>query len=206
MLRVGSSALLAVLLGVSAALLVSCGSSSTGKLIPVADAGPLKSDFEAVAQAAEEGNGNCSTTRTAVAKTEQDFNELPSTVDAGLRQTLRQGIQNLRARALAVCSQPLVQTTTSTTAKTTSSTHTPTTTPSTPTQTTTTTTPTTPSTPTPTTTSPGGGTVAPGEEPTQGGGTGVGEGAPGEGGAPGAGPGAGGGAGATPGVGQEGAK
>ncbi|HEY7961985.1 MAG TPA: hypothetical protein VID29_08700, partial [Solirubrobacteraceae bacterium] len=39
-------------LGVTAALLVSCGSSTKG-LIPTADAGPLQSDFEAVAQAAQ---------------------------------------------------------------------------------------------------------------------------------------------------------
>jgi len=88
-LRLSSSGLLAGLLGVSAALLVSCGSSS-GKLIPVADAGPLQSDFETVAQAAEAGNGNCSATEAAILTTEQDFNTLPTGVDTGLRNTLRQ--------------------------------------------------------------------------------------------------------------------
>ena len=58
MLRVSSSVLLAGLLGVAAALLVSCG-SSTAKLIPTADAGPLQRDFEEVAQAAEAGAGDC---------------------------------------------------------------------------------------------------------------------------------------------------
>lgn len=178
---------LAGMLGVAAAVLVACGSSS-GKLIPVADSGPLQGDFETVAQDAETGNGNCSTTETALAKTEQDFNALPASVDSGLRNTLRQGIDNLRARALALCAEPLAQTTsTSTTSKTNTSTST-----STPTVTSSATTPTTtPSvtTPTstapstnPTTTSPGGGTPA-GETPpgtAEQGGTGAGEG-PGEG-------------------------
>ncbi|HYM54384.1 MAG TPA: hypothetical protein VES97_03420, partial [Solirubrobacteraceae bacterium] len=94
------------LLGLAAALLVSCGSSS-GKLIPLANAGPLQGDFEAVAQAAQTGNGSCSGTEVAIIKTEQDFAALPRTVDAGLRDTLRQGIANLRSRALVLCAQPL---------------------------------------------------------------------------------------------------
>jgi hypothetical protein len=172
---------LTAMLGVAAALLVACG-SSTGKLIPVADSGPLQGDFETVAQEAESGNGDCSATETALAKTEQDFNALPGSVDSGLRDTLRQGIDNLRKRALALCAQPLAQNTaTSTTSKpsTTTSTGTaptPTTTPSTTTPTTTT--PTNP-TPTPPAT-PGGGTPAGPGEATPGigseqGGTGAGE-------------------------------
>jgi hypothetical protein len=195
---------LAAMLGVAAALLVACASSN-GKLIPVADSGPLQGDFETVAQDAESANGNCSTTETALAKTEQDFNALPGSVDSGLLDTLRQGIDNLRKRALALCTQPLAQTTpTSTTPKpstatSTSTATTPTTTPST------TTTSTTPSVPAPATPpSPGGGTPAGPSEPTPGaggeaGGTGAGEGA-GENGA-----GAGGGDGIGAG-GQEGGK
>jgi hypothetical protein len=182
---------LACALGIAAALLVSCGGSSA-KLIPLADAGPLQSDFETIAQDAEAGNGSCTTTEAAILKTDQDFETLPASVDSGLRQTLRQGIENLRARALVLCAQPLAQTTpTNTTPKTTT---TATTTPTTSTDTTTTTTETappttTPSTP-PTATTPGGGTPAPGtgETPpagggTPGGGTGAGEGTanPGEG-------------------------
>jgi hypothetical protein len=181
-------AALAGALGIAAALLVSCGGSS-GKLIPLADAGPLQSDFETIAQDAEAGNGSCSATESAVLKTEQDFTSLPASVDSGLRQTLRQGIENLRARALVLCAQPLAQTTpTSTTIKPTTSTST--TPPTTATNTTTSSTETvettsTPST-TPTSTTPGGGTPAPGTGETpasgggqvgggQGGGTGVGE-------------------------------
>ncbi|MEA2225521.1 MAG: hypothetical protein QOE67_803 [Solirubrobacteraceae bacterium] len=147
---------LAAALGVFAALLVACSGSGRG-LIPTGDSGPLQGDFEAVARAAENGNGDCASTESALLKTDQDFAALPASIDAGLHNTLRQGIENLRTRGLALCAQPLAQATeTTTTPKTTTST--PTTTTPTETQTT----PTTPST-TPTTSGPGGGTPAPGE-------------------------------------------
>jgi hypothetical protein len=177
--------ILAALLGLASALLVACGSSSKG-LIPASYAGPLQSDFETVQQAAENGDGNCATTEAALLKTSEDLTALPTTVDAGLRNNLRQGVANLRARALALCAQPLPQTTAtnSTPPPTTTTTTTGTTTAPTITQTTPTVTST-----TPTTTSPGGGTPAPGageaETPgaggAQGGGTGVGEGESGNG-------------------------
>jgi hypothetical protein len=160
----------AALLGVAAALLVSCGSSGSG-LIPAANAGPLQSDFEAVARAAQSGNGSCAATESALGTTEQDFLALPATVDRGLRATLQKGIANLHTRALAMCAQPTGSATTTTSTQTTTAT-TPTTTTSTQTTptTTTTTTPTSTST-TPTTTSPsqGGGTPAPGESSGEGG-------------------------------------
>jgi hypothetical protein len=151
---------LAALLGVAAALLISCSSSGKG-LIPLGNAGPLQSDFEAVAQAAENGDGDCDATESALLKTDQDFAALPASVDAGLRKTLHRGIENLRSRSLALCAQPLPQATvTTTTPKTTTSTTT-TTPPSTETQTTDTQTTPTPETPEPS--GPGGGTPAPGE-------------------------------------------
>jgi hypothetical protein len=150
-------ALAAGLAGLCAALIVSCGSSGQG-LIPAAAAGPLKRDFEAVQQSAEAANGDCTTTEAALLKTAEDFNALPSSVDAGLRSNLRQGIANLRKRAQEMCREPSAQTTT--TAPTTTTATTPTTTPTI----TTPTTPTPPATTTPTTPSPGGGTAAPGEE------------------------------------------
>jgi hypothetical protein len=156
--RLLRAALLA-LLGVLAALLVSCGGSGKG-LIPTGDAGPLQSDFEAVARAAENGDGNCASTESALLHTEQDFARLPSSVDNGLRETLHRGIENLRTRSLGLCAQPLPQstvttTTPKTTTSTTSTTPPPSETETTPTQTTPTTT---------TTPGPGGGTQAPGEE------------------------------------------
>jgi hypothetical protein len=163
---------LAALLGVSAALIVACGSSGSG-LIPAANAGPLQSDFEAVAQAAQNGNGNCLATESALGKTEQDFLALPASIDAGLRRRLRDGIANLRKVALAMCAQPSPGATTTTTqpTTTTSTTTTPTTpTTTTPTSTGTTTTPVTPAEP-----NNGGGTPAP-EESEEGPGKGKGKG------------------------------
>jgi hypothetical protein len=187
--------LLTVLLGVSATLLVACGSSGKG-LIPAANAGPLQSDFEAVAQAAQSGEGSCTATEAAIAKTETDFAALPGTVDSGLHKTLSLGIANLRRRALTLCAQPLPQTTSTTKTSTTPTTATSTQTTPAPTTTTHTETSPTPTTPTPTTptaTTPGGGTPAPGSgsEPGvsngPGGGTGIGgesgAGAPSAGGA-----------------------
>ncbi len=154
----------AAALGVAAALLIACGNSGKG-LIPAAQAGPLQSDFEGVAQAAEAGNGSCAATETALGKTEKDFYALPGTVDAGLRDRLKQGIENLRSRALAMCAQPTVTTTAAPTT-TTETTPTPTT------PTTTTNTATTPTTPPP---NEGGGTEAPGEGEGKGKGKGVGK-------------------------------
>jgi hypothetical protein len=155
----------AALLGVLAAVLVSCGSSGAG-LIPAADAGPLQSDFEAVAQDAAKGNGSCAATESALGKTEQDFLALPASVDRGLHARLEQGISNLRRRALAMCVQPTAAATTEAQPATT---QTNTTTETTPT-TTETTTP--PSTPTTQTTTP---------PPSESGGTEAGEGQPEEG-------------------------
>jgi hypothetical protein len=183
--------LLAGLLGVSAALLVACGSSGKG-LIPSANAGPLQSDFEAVAQAAESGEGSCTATEAAIEKTESDFAALPATVDAGLHKTLSAGIANLRRRALALCAQPLPQATVTTKTNAPTTTTSTQTTPTTSTQTETSTAPTTSTITPPTATSPGGGTPAPGSENTPGassgpgGGTGIG----GESGSGGAGSGA----------------
>jgi hypothetical protein len=151
---------LACLLGVTTALLISCGSSGKG-LIPAADAGPLRSDFEAVATDAHNGNGNCAATEAAIFQTEHDFSALPASVDSGLHERLRAGIKNLRERALELCAQPYPQgTATNTSSRTTTSTQTTSTTPTVTQTTSTQTTPTTTSTTTPST---GGGTPAPGE-------------------------------------------
>ncbi len=156
-------ALPAGLLGLAVAVaLAACGSSGKG-LIPSANAGPLVGDFETVLQAAQSGGGNCSATEAALAKTEEDFRALPSSVDHGLRANLRQGIANLHDRAHELCSQPAgsgtnTTATTKTTTKTTTTDTTPTTTTTAPPKTTTT--------PPSTTTTPpssGGGTPAPGE-------------------------------------------
>ncbi len=119
-----------------AALPAGCGSAARG-LIPAGQAGPLVGDFEAVQHAAENGGGNCSATNAAISKTEHDFEALSSRVDSGLRTSLRQGIENLGARARELCTQPSTSTTTtSTTQSTTPPKTTPPKTTSTPTTTT----------------------------------------------------------------------
>jgi hypothetical protein len=137
----------AALLGVAAAALVSCGSTGKG-LIPSADAGPLQGDFEAVARAAETGEGSCAGTESALGTTEQDFLKLPTTVDRGLHARLQEGIENLRKQALAMCEQPAETKTTGTQPSTTSTTTTSTGTETTPTTQTSPPTTSTPSTPT----------------------------------------------------------
>jgi hypothetical protein len=171
--------LLTAALGVGAAVLVSaCGSSD--KLIPVAAAGPLQSDFESVAQAAEGGGGDCSTTEAALLKTEQDFNGLPATVDSGLHARLQEGISKLREDALARCAKPLTSSgTTSTSKAPTKSTPSKPQTTSTSTETQSTSTQTTTTSSAPTSTSPGGGTQAPEEGAPGSGQPGAGEQSPG---------------------------
>jgi hypothetical protein len=103
----------------TAASLASCGTAGQG-LIPSASAGPLKGDFEEVAQAAQSGAGNCTATESAIAKTQHDFGALPATIDSGLRDRLQAGITNLRKIALVACAQPHTQTNATTAATATS--------------------------------------------------------------------------------------
>jgi hypothetical protein len=176
---VSSRVLATALLGAAAALPISCAGSGAG-LIPAGSAGPLQRDFAAVAEAAQKGNGSCSATETAIARTEQDYQALPGAVDQGLRGRLREGIEKLREDALQRCLQPLTQTTSTSTS--TPRTQTTTTTPTVPQ---TTTTQTSPTTSTSTTPENGGGTPAPGaggEAPSEGGGAGAGGAGEGNGG------------------------
>jgi hypothetical protein len=153
--RRGSAIALSAALVVAAALLVSCGSSA--KLIPVANSEPLQADFEEVARDAEAAHGDCGATEAAVRKTEHDLATLPSTVDAGLRRRLGEGLNRLRTDALELCATPSTQTTQATTAPhTTSTSSTAQTNTTAPTQTTNTQTTSTGATTTP----PGGGTPA----------------------------------------------
>jgi hypothetical protein len=101
------------LLGAGAAVLVSCGSSGQG-LIPARYAGPLKSDFQAVLQAAQEGDGSCAATEAKIRKTEADLQALPAAVDRGLRGRLAEGVATLSRQARAMCKEPLAGATTTT--------------------------------------------------------------------------------------------
>lgn len=107
---------LAAMLAASAALLAACGGSSG--LIPEGNAGPLRADFEAVASAAESGNGTCGKTEQAIAKMEADFARLPSSLDSQLRRQLSKGIEHLASQARVACTQPSGGATTTTTTST----------------------------------------------------------------------------------------
>jgi len=152
--------LLALILGVSAAALVACGSSASDRkqLIPPRSADRLKSALSDVRSAVDDGN--CDTAAQAVARARGVLVNLPRAVDDRLVARLRQGIDNLQQIAPDECQShktPSTTTTTETTTPETTSTPTTattdtTTTPTTSTSTTTTTT--TPTTGTTTTTPP----------------------------------------------------
>lgn len=97
----------------AALLLAACGGSGKG-LIPAGNAGPLRRDFEAVARVAAKGNGSCAKTDEAISRMKRHFAQLPRSVDVALREKLEEGIENLTAKALALCEQPKTTTATST--------------------------------------------------------------------------------------------
>ena len=168
--------LLAAVLGMSAALLVACGSSASDrkKLIPPRSADRLKSALSDVRSAVD--SGNCTSADRAIVRARGVLVNLPSAVDDRLVARLRQGIDDLEKIAPDECRKNQTTSTATTTETTTpETTSTPTTattdtttTPSTST-TTTTTTPTTTGTtttapPATTTTAPAdpsGGTTTP---------------------------------------------
>jgi len=115
----GKRAALAVLLVLAPAALAGCGSSAKG-LIPSGQAQPLLADFEAVQHDAEHAGGECGSTEAALSKTEHDLETLPATVNSGLRNNLRFGIENLSVRARERCTESAAgSSTTKTTTKTT---------------------------------------------------------------------------------------
>ena len=101
---------LAAVLGVGAALLVACGASSS-QLIPAGNAGPLQSDFDAIASSVR--GGDCVATKQGVQQAQQDLAALPGTVNARLLATLTTGVRTLAARAGTECRQNAAALTTS---------------------------------------------------------------------------------------------
>jgi hypothetical protein len=104
--------------GLTAILLASCGGSNAG-LIPSAYSTPLQHDFETVLEAARTGNGACGPTETALKRTQQNFRELPSSVNGTLHTRLSQGISYLYEEALKECATKTTTTTTTRTKTTT---------------------------------------------------------------------------------------
>jgi hypothetical protein len=166
--------LIALLLGVAAALAIGCGDRSN--LIPGDAASELKAQLAAVQAAVDAGD--CPAAEAAIDRASARYQELPASVDDRLKSRIGQGIRALRRTAPQDCQAAQTQTQTQptdTTATETQTQTTPTQTQTTPTATTPTSTTPTVTTPTDTTTTdttttdttattPNGGTA--GEEPT----------------------------------------
>jgi hypothetical protein len=157
--RSALSVIFAAALVLLALLLSACGGSGKGLISP-ANAGPLQADFDSIQQAVSDGD--CPAMREALSKAAADLEQLPSSVDLGLRQRLNNGLADLTNAAPGECAQNAASLTTSSTTSSTTTTSTTTTTSSTSsttTSSTTTSTSTTLSPPTPTVS--GGGTPFP---------------------------------------------
>jgi cell division protein FtsN len=142
--------LLALLLGVGAALLAACGQGTRGG-IPAADASSLNRELEGVRSRV--ADGQCGQLASQLRAINTRIDGLPRSVDPQLVQALRNGADRLQRRAVAECNAKSLPTDTAT--QTTPTVTETTTTPDTTTQPDTTTTPTpTDTTPTPTDTTP----------------------------------------------------
>jgi hypothetical protein len=142
--------LLALVLGVAAAALVACGSSSSSRrqLIPDRSAQRMSDALDDVRNAVDDGD--CEKAAVALARARGVLVNLPSAVSDRLVTRLRQGFDNLNDIVPRECAKNQTQTETQTTTETT--TPETTTTATTPTDTTPTNTTTTPTDTTPTST------------------------------------------------------
>jgi hypothetical protein len=156
--------LLALLLGVGAALLVACGGGTKGGL-PAASAGELKSQLQDVEQAVDDHR--CEDVSGQLRQVDTNIDQLPGSVDERLRERLRQASDRLHQTALKECNVRETTTTTTPTNTQTETTNTQTDTVPTQTQTQTQTLPpaTTTTPPVPTTTQPAPPPVTPPVQP-----------------------------------------
>ncbi|MEJ7797736.1 MAG: hypothetical protein WKF42_04485 [Solirubrobacteraceae bacterium] len=93
---------IALLLGVGSALLVACGASTQGG-IPAASAGELKSQISDVREAVD--GGRCDDVDGQLRQVDNAIEELPSTVDERLRQSLSDAGDTLRRAARDECDE-----------------------------------------------------------------------------------------------------
>ncbi|MEA2194784.1 MAG: hypothetical protein QOG42_1218 [Solirubrobacteraceae bacterium] len=92
---------LALLLGMSTALLAACGGGGTKSGIPSASAGELKSQITDVGQAVDDGR--CSDVQGQLKQVDQGIDALPKTTDNQLVSALRDGADRLRRVAVKDC-------------------------------------------------------------------------------------------------------
>jgi TolA-binding protein len=103
--------LVALLLGVGAALLAACGQTTRGG-IPAADASDLKRQLEDVR--GRVADGRCDELAGQLRQVNTRIDELPRSVDARLVQALRDGADRLQRRAVEDCNANNVPTETQT--------------------------------------------------------------------------------------------
>jgi hypothetical protein len=176
-MRHGLRALAAGGLGLAVSLLAACGSSSG--LLSSTDASSLSSLIGQVST--DVSQGDCGAVPGDLGSLTQTFDNLPGSLNASLRDHLGQGVEKVRALALARCpsatSTPTTTTTATTTARTTTTPTTATTTsPARTTTTAPTTTATQPANTGTTSTGPGSGGTGFGNQGANGNGTGNGNG------------------------------
>ena len=126
---------LAAVLGVSAALLAACGSSTSGG-VPQGDASVLKGQLEDVRQRV--ADGQCDGLSAQLRDVDTAIDGLPRSVDARLVSALRRGSDRLQRTAVADCNLNNTPTQTETTTTPVETTTTPPETTTTPPETTTT--------------------------------------------------------------------
>jgi hypothetical protein len=98
-------ALAALVLGATTALLVACGGDGR---IPSGDASSLKSALNRIES--DYRAGHCEAAQQDVTKAQNALLNLPSSVNADLRNRLQAGITNLGKRVPATCGQAQTQT------------------------------------------------------------------------------------------------
>ncbi len=92
---------LAIVLGMSTALLAACGGGSTKGGVPSASAGELKSQITDVGQAVD--GGRCNEVQGQLRQVDQGIDQLPGTTDDQLVSALRDGADRLRRVAVDEC-------------------------------------------------------------------------------------------------------
>jgi hypothetical protein len=120
-------ALLAAVLGLTAAFAVACGSSGSGKgLLSADESRTISSALDAVSSAVRAHS--CARTKTALTALDESLQNLSATTDAKLKENLGHGASTVSQAALTQCHRQVTTTATSSTTTTTSTTLTTTTT------------------------------------------------------------------------------
>ena len=101
--RRGLAFVLALLLGMSTAVLAACGDGGTKSGVPSASAGELKSQITDVGQAVDDGR--CDEVPGQLRQVDEGIDQLPGTTDRQLVSALREGAEHLRGTALDECEE-----------------------------------------------------------------------------------------------------